>query len=340
MDVELVPQLELGGISAKEFWLEISPWLCISIFWRQWENWVAASRMRFWIVARWPILILGIEMFHKWHQCLSFHLSSSFVITVPGLSSVCCAALLSLLVCQDLLLKEQISGNIVVTVQRSTHWVRLLLHPLQDLEEDCLHLDSVRAWLGIKCGIHDSVESGCAALCIMHHDAKKLKNWKERLWKDWSGAGKSFPQSGEQTQQAQILVMQGFGCLMAALCIHTNSLVIAAPLAHCIATKGSQGKAFLMLTGHCLMCHQEGDKVLVLSGGLDPEMKLHQGPCKVLSCDKASGRMHVQRRNCVKLIKMFAICTHILDVLERTHDTTLLESWWRLMTRIPDSSYG
>jgi transposase InsO family protein len=35
--------------------------------------------------------------------------------------------------------------------------------------------------------------------------------------------------------------------------------------------------------------YQEGDRVLVLSGGLDPKLKLHQGPYRVLSYDKASG---------------------------------------------------
>jgi hypothetical protein len=40
--------------------------------------------------------------------------------------------------------------------------------------------------------------------------------------------------------------------------------------------------------------YQEGDRVLVLSGGLDPKLKLHQGPYRVLSYDKASGTLHIQ----------------------------------------------
>jgi hypothetical protein len=43
--------------------------------------------------------------------------------------------------------------------------------------------------------------------------------------------------------------------------------------------------------------YKEGDQVLVLSGGLDPKLKLHQGPYKVLSYDKASGTLHIQLHN-------------------------------------------
>lgn len=52
--------------------------------------------------------------------------------------------------------------------------------------------------------------------------------------------------------------------------------------------------------------YQVGDRVLVLSGkmSLDPKMKLHEGPFKVLSYDKASGTLHIQRRNYVEPINI------------------------------------
>jgi len=50
--------------------------------------------------------------------------------------------------------------------------------------------------------------------------------------------------------------------------------------------------------------YKEGDKVLILSGGLDPKLQLHQGPYKVLSYDKASGTLHIQRRNYVEPINI------------------------------------
>ena len=50
--------------------------------------------------------------------------------------------------------------------------------------------------------------------------------------------------------------------------------------------------------------YKAGDKVLVLSGRLDPKLKLHQGPYRVVSYDEASGTLHIRRRNYIESINI------------------------------------
>ena len=50
--------------------------------------------------------------------------------------------------------------------------------------------------------------------------------------------------------------------------------------------------------------YKEGDKVLILSGGLDPKLKLHSGPYKVLSVNKSTGTLHIRRNNYVEPINI------------------------------------
>ena len=50
--------------------------------------------------------------------------------------------------------------------------------------------------------------------------------------------------------------------------------------------------------------YKVGDKVLVLSGGLDPKLQLHQGPYTVLAFNKTNGTLHVKRRNYVEPINI------------------------------------
>ena len=50
--------------------------------------------------------------------------------------------------------------------------------------------------------------------------------------------------------------------------------------------------------------YKEGDQVLVLSEHLDPKMKLHSGPYKVLSYNKANDTLHSRRRNYVEPINI------------------------------------
>ena len=50
--------------------------------------------------------------------------------------------------------------------------------------------------------------------------------------------------------------------------------------------------------------YQVGDKILVLANRLDPKLKLHQGPYEVLSYNKDSGTLHIQRRNYVEPINI------------------------------------
>jgi hypothetical protein len=56
--------------------------------------------------------------------------------------------------------------------------------------------------------------------------------------------------------------------------------------------------------------YKAGDRVLVIAGGLDPKMKLHQGPYKVLSFDRASGTLQIKRRNYVEPINMHNVCPY------------------------------
>ena len=46
--------------------------------------------------------------------------------------------------------------------------------------------------------------------------------------------------------------------------------------------------------------YQAGDRVLLLPNALDPKMQLNSGPFKVLSYDKSSGTVRIQRKNYVE----------------------------------------
>jgi len=50
--------------------------------------------------------------------------------------------------------------------------------------------------------------------------------------------------------------------------------------------------------------YKQGDQVLILAGGLDPKLKLHEGPFKVLSYNKSSGTLHIKRRNYIEPINV------------------------------------
>ena len=50
--------------------------------------------------------------------------------------------------------------------------------------------------------------------------------------------------------------------------------------------------------------YKAGDKVLVLAQSLDPKLTLHQGPFKVESFDRATGTLHIQRKNYVEPINI------------------------------------
>jgi putative transposase len=50
--------------------------------------------------------------------------------------------------------------------------------------------------------------------------------------------------------------------------------------------------------------YKAGDKVLILAKSMDPKLKLHEGPYKVLSYDQASGTLHIQRKNYVEPINV------------------------------------
>jgi transposase InsO family protein len=50
--------------------------------------------------------------------------------------------------------------------------------------------------------------------------------------------------------------------------------------------------------------YKPGDQVLILSGGMDPKLQLHQGPYKVLSYNKLNGTLHIHRNNYVESINI------------------------------------
>ncbi len=50
--------------------------------------------------------------------------------------------------------------------------------------------------------------------------------------------------------------------------------------------------------------YQPGDKILILANPLDPKLTLHRGPYTVRSYNKATGTLHIQRRNYVEPINI------------------------------------
>ena len=50
--------------------------------------------------------------------------------------------------------------------------------------------------------------------------------------------------------------------------------------------------------------YKPGDKVLILSGGQDPKLQLHQGPYRVRSYDQSTGTLHIQRKNYIEPINI------------------------------------
>jgi hypothetical protein len=50
--------------------------------------------------------------------------------------------------------------------------------------------------------------------------------------------------------------------------------------------------------------YKPGDRVLILAGGLDPKLKLHEGPYRVISYNKSNGTLHIQRRNYIEPINI------------------------------------
>ena len=50
--------------------------------------------------------------------------------------------------------------------------------------------------------------------------------------------------------------------------------------------------------------YKDGDRVLILSQALDPKLQLHRGPYQVVSYDKATGTLHIQRKNYVEPINV------------------------------------
>ena len=50
--------------------------------------------------------------------------------------------------------------------------------------------------------------------------------------------------------------------------------------------------------------YKKGDRILILSNSMDPKLQLHQGPFKVVSYDKGSGTLHIQRKNYIEPINI------------------------------------
>jgi hypothetical protein len=50
--------------------------------------------------------------------------------------------------------------------------------------------------------------------------------------------------------------------------------------------------------------YKPGDKILIISGGLDPKLQLHKGPYKVLSYNKSNGTLRFVRNNYLEPINI------------------------------------
>ena len=50
--------------------------------------------------------------------------------------------------------------------------------------------------------------------------------------------------------------------------------------------------------------YKPGDQVLILSGKLDPKLKLHEGPYTVVSYNASNGTLHIRRRNYIEPINI------------------------------------
>ena len=50
--------------------------------------------------------------------------------------------------------------------------------------------------------------------------------------------------------------------------------------------------------------YKPGGKVLILSKHLDPKLQLHQGPYRIVSYNKASGTLHIRRKNYIEPINI------------------------------------
>ena len=50
--------------------------------------------------------------------------------------------------------------------------------------------------------------------------------------------------------------------------------------------------------------YEVGDRVLILSGGLDPKLQLNPGPYRVVGVNRSTGTLSIQRRNYVEPINM------------------------------------
>lgn len=50
--------------------------------------------------------------------------------------------------------------------------------------------------------------------------------------------------------------------------------------------------------------YKKGDQVLILSGGMDPKLQLHQGPFRVLSYNVSNGTLHIRRNNYIEPINI------------------------------------
>ena len=50
--------------------------------------------------------------------------------------------------------------------------------------------------------------------------------------------------------------------------------------------------------------YKPGDKVLIISGGMDPKLKLHAGPYQVINYNKSNGTLHIKRKNYIEPINI------------------------------------
>lgn len=64
--------------------------------------------------------------------------------------------------------------------------------------------------------------------------------------------------------------------------------------------------------------YQPGDKVLILTTGLDPKLKLHEGPFPVVRFNKANGILHIRRKNYEEPIHIRRVRPYFGSIREAT----------------------
>ena len=56
-----------------------------------------------------------------------------------------------------------------------------------------------------------------------------------------------------------------------------------------------------------------GDRVLIISGGLDPKLELNKGPYRVVGVNQSTGTLSIRRRNYIEPINVRLVRSYFSD---------------------------